>query len=49
VTLALLHVEYLAEQAQGLCCTAFCGGYGEWLNRQSPVMRQTHVARDKLP
>jgi transposase len=48
VTLALLHVEYLAEQPQGLRYTAFCDRYREWLKRQSPVMRQTHVAGDKL-
>jgi len=48
VTLALLHVEYLVEQPQGLRYTAFCDRYREWLKRQSPVMRQTHVAGDKL-
>lgn len=48
VTLALLHVEYLAEQPQGLRYTAFCDRYREWLKRQSPVMRQVHVAGDKL-
>ena len=29
VTLALLHVEYLAEQPQGLRYTAFCERYRE--------------------
>ena len=48
VTLALLHVEYLAEQPQGLRYTAFCERYREWLKRQSPVMRQVHLAGDKL-
>ena len=48
VTLALLHVEYLAEQPQGLRYTAFCERYREWLKRQSPVMRQVHLAGDKV-
>ena len=48
VTLALLHVEYLAEQPQGLRYSAFCVRYREWLKRQSPVMRQVHLAGDKL-
>ena len=48
VTLALLHVEYLAEQPQGLRYSAFCERYREWLKRHSPVMRQVHLAGDKL-
>ncbi len=48
VTLALLHVEYLAEQPEGLRYSAFCDRYREWLKRQSPVMRQVHLAGDKL-
>jgi transposase len=48
VTLALLHVEYLAEQPEGLRYSAFCERYREWLKRQSPVMRQVHIAGDKL-
>lgn len=48
VTLALLHVEYLAEQPEGLRYSAFCERYREWLKRQSPVMRQVHLAGDKL-
>lgn len=48
VTLALLHVEYLAEQPDGLRYSAFCERYREWLKRQSPVMRQVHIAGDKL-
>lgn len=27
--------------------TAFCERYREWLKRQSPVMRQGHLAGDK--
>lgn len=48
VTLALLHVEFLGEHPNGLRYTAFCDRYREWLKRRSPVMRQTHVAGDKL-
>jgi len=48
VTLALLHVEYLTAHPDGLRYTAFCDRYREWSKRQSPVMRQTHVAGDKL-
>ncbi|HKY41409.1 MAG TPA: IS21 family transposase [Polyangiaceae bacterium] len=48
VTLALLHVEYVTEHPEGLRYTAFCERYREWLKRQSPVMRQVHIAGDKL-
>lgn len=48
VTLALLHVEYVTEHPDGLRYTAFCERYREWLKRQSPVMRQVHIAGDKL-
>lgn len=48
VTLALLHVEFLEKHPDGLRYTAFCERYREWLKRRSPVMRQTHVAGDKL-
>jgi len=48
VTLAVLHVEYLAEHKDGLRYTAFCDRYREWQKRQSPVMRQVHVAGDKV-
>lgn len=48
VTLALLHLEFLAAHPDGIRYTAFCDRYREWLKRQSPVMRQTHVAGDKL-
>jgi transposase len=48
VTLALMHVEYLTQHPDGLRYTAFCNRYGEWLKRQSPVMRQVHRAGDKL-
>jgi transposase len=48
VTLALLHVEYLTLHPDGLRYTAFCDRYREWAKRQSPVMRQVHIAGDKL-
>ena len=48
VTLALLHVEYVTEHPDGLRYTAFCERYREWLKRHSPVMRQVHLAGDKL-
>ena len=48
VTLALLHVEYMTAHPDGLRYTAFCDRYREWVKRHSPVMRQVHVAGDKL-
>jgi transposase len=48
VTLALLHVEFLAKHPDGIRYTAFCDRYRAWSKRRSPVMRQVHVAGDKL-
>ena len=48
VTLALLHVEYLEKHPDGLRYTAFCEHYRRWKERQRPVMRQTHVAGEKV-
>jgi transposase len=48
VTLALLHIEFLGTHPDGLRYTAFCDRYRAWTKRQSPVMRQVHVAGDKL-
>jgi transposase len=48
VTLALPHVEYMTAHPDGLRYTAFCDRYREWCKRHSPVMRQVHVAGDKL-
>lgn len=48
MTLALAHAEYLEREPKGLGYSAFCGRYREWTKRQSPVMRQTHKAGDKL-
>jgi transposase len=48
VTLALLHLEYLTAHPDGLRYTAFCERYRTWAKRQSPLMRQVHVAGDKM-
>jgi transposase len=48
VTLALLHVEYLEKHLDGYRYTAFCEQYKRWRERQSPVMRQHHVAGERL-
>jgi len=48
VTLALLHVEYLEKHPDGYRYTAFCELYKRWRDRRSPVMRQVHVAGEKL-
>ncbi|HTR49948.1 MAG TPA: IS21 family transposase [Kofleriaceae bacterium] len=48
VTLELLHHEYLAKHPDGLRYTCFCDRYREWLDRRGLVMRQRHVAGDKL-
>jgi transposase len=48
VTLQLLHVEYLEKHPDGYRYTMFCDHYNQWLNKQSPVMRQTHRAGEKL-
>lgn len=48
VTLALLHFEFLKEHPDGLRYTAFCERYRAWQKQSSVVMRQVHVAGDKL-
>ncbi len=48
VTLDLLHQEYLEREPNGLRYTAFCDRYREWLGRRGLVMRQVHVAGDKV-
>lgn len=48
VTLALLHFEYLQVHPNGFRYTVYCDRYREWLKQSSPVMRQVHVAGDKL-
>lgn len=48
VTLELLHHEYLEQHPEGLRYTAFCDRYRKWIRRRGLVMRQLHVAGDKL-
>lgn len=48
VTLQLLHVEYLEKHPEGYRYTQFCEYYNQWIKKQSPVMRQTHRAGEKL-
>lgn len=48
VTLELLHLEYLQEHPAGYRYTTYCNHYREWKKRQSPSMRQTHRAGEKL-
>jgi len=48
VTLALLHVEFIEQHPDGIGYSAFCDRYREWSKRTSLVMRQVHVAGDKL-
>jgi len=48
VTLELLHHEYLEQHPNGLRYTAFCDRYRTWLGRRGLVMRQVHLAGDKL-
>ena len=48
VTLELLHHEYLERHPGGLRYTAFCDRYRAWAGRRGLVMRQVHVAGDKL-
>lgn len=48
VTLELLHIEYLQEHPDGLRYTSFCNHFRKWKERQSPWMRQTHRAGEKL-
>ncbi|WP_437873931.1 IS21 family transposase [Sorangium sp. So ce363] len=48
VTLELLHLEYLRQHPNGLRYTAFCNRYPAWLARRGLVMRQVHVAGEKM-
>ncbi len=48
VTLALLHLEFLGEHPDGLRYSAFCDRYRAWAKSRALVMRQVHVAGDKL-
>jgi transposase len=48
VTLMILWEEHRAECANGHGYSQFCELYGRWRKRLSPIMRQVHVAGDKL-
>jgi transposase len=48
VTLRLLWEEYRIEQPDGYGLSRFCQLYQLWRGRLSPVMRQHHVAGEKL-
>ena len=48
VTLMILWEEHRADCPDGHGYSRFCEIYSEWRKRLSPVMRQTHVAGDKL-
>jgi len=48
VTLQLLWEEYRIAEPNGLSRSWFCERYRQWEKRLSPVMRQTHVAGEKL-
>jgi transposase len=48
VTLELLHLEYLKDNPEGYRYTAFCDVYRKWKKKRSLVMRQQHVAGEKM-
>jgi transposase len=48
VTLQLVWQEHRAAHAQGYGYSRFCELYQRWKGRLSPVMRQTHVAGERL-
>ncbi len=48
VTLQLLWEEYRGAEPNGLSRSWFCERYRQWAHRLSPVMRQTHVAGEKV-
>jgi len=48
VTLALLWDEYRGQHPDGYGYSAFCQHYGHWAGRLSPVMRQRHVAGERM-
>lgn len=48
VTLMLLWEEHRADCPDGHGYSQFCELYSQWRKRLSPVMRQTHLAGDKL-
>jgi transposase len=48
VTLMILWEEHRADCPDGHGYSQFCELYGRWRKRLSPIMRQVHVAGDKL-
>ena len=48
VTLMLLWMAYKAAHPDGLMYSAFCERYRAWRDHLDVVMRQTHLAGDKL-
>jgi transposase len=48
VTLLLLWQEWRTQHPEGYSYSRFCEHYNRWKGRLSPVMRQTHVAGEKL-
>lgn len=48
VTLALLWDEYRGQHPDGYGYSAFCEHYRRWAGRLSPVMRQRHVAGERM-
>jgi transposase len=48
VTLQLLWIEYKSNRADGLQYSAFCNHYRAWRGQVDLVMRQTHLAGDKV-
>lgn len=48
VTLSLLWQEYRASHADGYGYSAFCEHYRHWSQRLSPVMRQRHIAGERM-
>lgn len=48
VTLALLWQEYKEQTHDGYQYSQFCHLYRQWAGRIDPVMRQEHLAREKL-
>src|SRR5512145_492272 len=48
VTLMILWEEHRVECPDGHGYSQFCELYSRWRKRLSPIMRQTHVAGDKL-
>jgi transposase len=48
VTLALLHLEYLEQHADGYRYSQFCDYYRRWLKTRALPMRQEHLGGEKL-